>query len=773
MFITALSCIFTAGDSLLKRTVVFQLLLLLFASHILIDSASASAVYEPSTNNIIISNEKNGVDLTWLENQVNNKNVLSHSGKTWYLNANVYLYGGSKLFINNEDCDVLVLGKNAKLQYNSPFYINNVEIRGGYEIGTNARLHDVYFNKTGGIRLDNMHEDVYNITVKGGHSGLRFYNGDGLKIHNISVTDVSKSGLELFNVHNTEVYDVYVKNAGDFRNPSTSIFGVIFDSGSSNSSMHDIFVDGTGWSSIEATGKSSDIHIYNITVYNSGHNGLDLHGCGNVLVENMSVHRSVSNNYLITGTGSPLGTYNVTLRNVRSYNATPGSAVQLGVGVKDILFENLYSEGADSIVKAFNLSGLTIINAAGSNNYDGITFTLYSGGDVINGFIIDSDLRNHTSKSMDLLYSTNSRLINVLYDNLVFYPNYDAEATVYYYADVMLLSNGKSVPEANIALTNNEGFSSPYVNGFGSDQDQFIIDKSGRTPLPAANRLQTLAIAEYYKNSQGQMTKLSHNLEVTYLGKELTLPNISPDPTWHRENPNVPTYTITAVIPDGSTGSPNIIGFAPSQNNPFAPGGSKKFRVWVDEALTDMRWYVDGSLVSSGSLEYNWNIKKGSHTIHFEGANTNGAVMQSWSVSGRAVVPEEYVGEPVVAGSGITFTPSMTSFAASISESTTFMIDPDEQFTSSQWYLNGEPVASGLTTYSHKWDASGSFTVRFEGVSDRGTVSRTWNVVVSGSEYSKVSIVPSTNVVTPDGTFSLDMYIDPKQPVTGAQFDLH
>jgi hypothetical protein len=756
---------------LLKKTVVLQLILLLFASHLLIDLASASAVYEPSTNSIIISNEKNGVDLTWLENHVNNKNVLSHSGKTWYLNANVYLYDGSKLFINNKDCDVLILDKNAKLQYDSPFYINNVEIRGGYEIATNARLHDVYFNNSGGIRLDNMHEDVYNITVRGGYSGLRFFNGNGLKIHNISISDVSRSGLELFNVHNTEVYDVYVKNAGNFRNPSTGMFGVIFDSGSSNSSMHDIFVDGTGWSTIEATGNSSYISIYNITVYNSGHNGLDLHGCGDVLVENMSVYKSVSNNYLITGTGSSLGTYNVTLRNVRSYDATPGSAVQLGVGVKDVVLENLYSEGSDTIVKAFSLSDLTIINAAGSENYDGITFTLYSGVDVINGFIVDSDLRNHVSKSVNLLYSTNSRLINVLYDDLVFYPNYDAEATVYYYADVMLLSNGKSVPEANIVLTNNEGFSSPYVDGFGSDQDQFIIGKSGRTPLPAANRLQTLAIAEYYENSQGKMTKLSHNLKVKYLGKELTLSNISPDPTWHRVNPNVPAYTITAVIPDDGTGSPNIIGFAPSQNNPFVPGGSKKFRVWVDEALTDMRWYVDGSLVSSGSLEYNWNILEGSHTIHFEGGNTKGAVIQGWSVSGKAMAPEDYIEEPaaeepVVAGSGTTFTPSMTSFAASISESTTFMIDSDEQFTSSRWYVNGESVASGLTTYSHKWDASGSFTVKFEGVSDRGTVSRTWNVVVSGSEYSEVSIVPSTNVASGE-TFSLDMYIDPKQPVTG------
>ncbi|MBZ4646262.1 MAG: hypothetical protein JG777_1751 [Clostridia bacterium] len=133
---------------------------------------------------------------------------------------------------------------------------------------------------------------------------------------------------------------------------------------------------------------------------------------------------------------------------------------------------------------------------------------------------------------------------------------------------------------------------------------------------------------------------------------------------------------------------------------------------------------------------------------------------------------EEVSVSPESSGSTSTsFTPSATSFTASVGSSTTFSVDSEEQFTSTKWYVNGVQMVSG-TTYTQNWAASGSFAVSFEGVTDLGTLSRTWNVVVSGSEYSDISIIPSAATVKPGETFSLDVYIDPKQPVTGAQFNL-
>ena len=304
-----------------------------------------------------------------------------------------------------------------------------------------------------------------------------------------------------------------------------------------------------------------------------------------------------------------------------------------------------------------------------------------------------------------------------------------------------------------------------------------VTDSNGHTALPGSDDPKnSIVLIDYVLTSDAGTLKkesLTYTLNVNApSGQSVSLTGISPDPTWYREDPNIPTYTITAIVPDNSTSGPNIIGFAPSEDNPFVPGSTKKFRVWTDEILTNMNWYVDGVQASSGSLEYDWSILEGSHTINFEGANGNGAVIQSWSVTGRLQVPEDSK-VPESSGSGTSYTPSATSFTASMGSSTTFSVDSEEQFTSTQWYFNGEPVASDTTSYTQNWDASGSFTVSFEGTTDLGTMTRTWNVVVSGSEYSAISIVPSASVVAPGETFSLDVYIDPKQPVTGAQLNLH
>ncbi|WP_292465077.1 putative Ig domain-containing protein [Methanolobus sp.] len=369
-------------------------------------------------------------------------------------------------------------------------------------------------------------------------------------------------------------------------------------------------------------------------------------------------------------------------------------------------------------------------------------------------------------------------------------------------SDISLISSSTSYPAENLYeyrdyISDAEGPGQGGVTNYGSTHahnetytggvhtrwynalplSTAVTDSNGHTALPESDDPKnSIVLIDYVLTSDaGNLKKesLTYTLNANApSGQSVFLSGISPDSTWYREDPHIPSYTITAIIPDNSTSGPSIIGFAPSEDNPFVPGSSKKFRVWTDEMLTTMEWYVDGVQVSSGSLEYDWSILEGSHTIHFEGACTNGAVMQSWSVTGKLQVPEEPK-VPESSGSGTSYTPSATSFTSSIGESTNFIVDTDEQFTSTQWYFNGAAVASGTTSYTQNWDASGSFTVSFEGATDLGTATRTWNVVVSGSEYSAISVVPSASVVAPGETFSLDMYIDPKQPVTGAQLNMH
>ncbi|MDG6221197.1 MAG: Ig-like domain-containing protein, partial [Candidatus Thermoplasmatota archaeon] len=222
------------------------------------------------------------------------------------------------------------------------------------------------------------------------------------------------------------------------------------------------------------------------------------------------------------------------------------------------------------------------------------------------------------------------------------------------------------------------------------------------------------------------------------------------------------------------TNAPQLTGFAPSENNPFIAGENKKFRVWCDEDLTTMKWYVNGNLRAGGAMEYNWEVEYGSHTIMFMGSNANGSVLQVWEVTEGEVNPiESPVESPISSGSGPSFTPSSTSVTSSAGESTTFIVDSGQEFTSALWYIDGELVQSGATTYVQDWGAAGTYTVRFDGVAAAGTLSRAWTVFVSEPEYSTISISPSTAVVAPGESFSLDVYIDPKQSLTGSQFDLH
>ena len=131
---------------------------------------------------------------------------------------------------------------------------------------------------------------------------------------------------------------------------------------------------------------------------------------------------------------------------------------------------------------------------------------------------------------------------------------------------------------------------------------------------------------------------------------------------------------------------------------------------------------------------------------------------------------------PIASSSGISFMPSSISFTTNVLDSTMFTVDSGQPFISSKWYYDGVQVGSGTVSYTQDWDTAGTHTVRFDGTAAAGTISKTWTTVVSEpveSVYSSISISPSASTVAPGESFSLDVYIDPAQSLTGSQFDLH
>ncbi|TQD27268.1 hypothetical protein FKV42_03320 [Methanolobus vulcani] len=146
-----------------------------------------------------------------------------------------------------------------------------------------------------------------------------------------------------------------------------------------------------------------------------------------------------------------------------------------------------------------------------------------------------------------------------------------------------------------------------------------------------------------------------------------------------------------------------------------------------------------------------------------------------WSEHTFTLIQTSESSIPISSSTSLSFTPSATSLTATSGESTTFSVDTSQEFTSAVWSFDDEEVESGTTEHVEAWATAGTHTVTFEGTAAAGTISRSWTVVVSAaaeSEYSSISISPSTTTVVPGESFSLDVYIDPTQAITGSQFDL-
>ncbi|KKG13235.1 hypothetical protein DU34_04020 [Methanosarcina mazei] len=309
--------------------------------------------------------------------------------------------------------------------------------------------------------------------------------------------------------------------------------------------------------------------------------------------------------------------------------------------------------------------------------------------------------------------------------------------------------------------------------------------KDGRTLLPKSNREDIPAIAGEYISSDGTYYKFTHTAKVSDTdGRTVSLSGITPDSSWYRPNPNIPTYTITAIIPNCSSKGPDIIGFAPSRENPFNPGEKKNFRVWTDEPLTSMEWLVNGSSVLKGSLNYTWTVTDRNTTIEFRGSNANGPVNHKWDLgessnetSGNDSIEDEIPEDDEIPEQEVIFSPADSMITLNVSEKTVFSVSPDI-FTTKEWYINGYPIQNNTTSMTRCWSTAGTHDVTFKGAGSGEPVSHTWTVNVveekkndEESTESIIAITPEYQIVKPKQSFGLDITVDPSTPIIGTQID--
>jgi hypothetical protein len=762
---------------------------------LLVNVAGASVTYSNYYEQIEISNEPGITNLTQLRekivdqfgNEFADTVIYETSPKHWNVHA-IYVKTPNTLYINDTDAEQVSFRTSSNgwaykgyIEFENVALISsNGSINPGYGLSYNKandvtfkNFKNIYFGYKYGNSISNL--EFFNLTLEQTKYGLSFQNANNIKVHDILVKDgdrISGGGLLLCEMNNSLIYNVQVINASEKSKDATAAYGVQL--AGSNNIIHDVYIDYVAYSGTSFTG-GVNLTAYNIKVIDAGHNGFEVE-MNDSKFTNIYIKDSHRHNLFQVGKGEIGATRgNNIYEQVTSINSDIGYGACITEGSFDTIIANSTFVGKGPYVS--NSKNVTLLNVVQSDALGtgaegaGFLSTIIDGNNFAyldDISIIDSDF---SSNSWNDLWINDgaTKIINTKYSTVRL--DHDNFSDGYYLDMIILDSNGNTVSKSNIEFNEVNNFIETS-NGMGMDMSSFVVDSNGRTYLPQFNRAQSPVLSGSYKEAGLEAITLSNKATVTSpTGDTVTLTDITPDSTWYREDPNTPTYTITAIIPDASSTSPQITGFAPSSDNPFTAGESRKFQVWTDQELTTMKWYVNGNLVSSGSMDYTWKVLSGTNTIMFSGSNANGGVVQTWEVTEGDIVNEG----PVSSGTGLSFTPSATSLTATTGESTTFSVDTTQEFTSAVWSVDGTEVETGTTGHVEAWTTAGTHTVTFDGTAAAGTISRSWTVVVSAaaeSEYSSISISPSTTTVAPGESFSLDVYIDPTQALTGSQFDL-
>jgi hypothetical protein len=632
----------------------------------------------------------------------------------------------------------------------------------------------------------------------------------------VELIDSDYAIVENFTITNTDCDGIELKTGCDYIHINNGI-------------IHDTYSHG-----IHITGGNSHVNMSHIDLKDNGHNQIDFHTdinafeegliehcnfsytpgkkCGatgfdivSVYIHNCNVNNVTVKNNTFLNTLRPFEIYNahnitISNNNLSGYSKrlfllgglkSANETYQKGLrGCFDVLIrDNVFSDS--EFVVAYYTGGEESNYPEGKHSYfQNITFinnsyinmtSEYMYADIYTNlkgiYAIDEKINASGNKSM--LYGAfenveDTQLINTnildIYSTKKSFPKY---SNGYYLNMVIKDEYGNLIPKARIELvSSNDKLTS--TNGWGDKKTVFYTKLNGRTSLPSENREESPTLPEYFKNSSEEYANISYTAMITSLGYKSLNISITPTSSWYCRNPNIPTYTITAIIPNCSSKGPDIIGFAPSRENPFNPGEKKNFRVWTDEPLTSMEWLVNGSSVLKGSLNYTWTVTDRNTTIEFIGSNADGPVNHKWDLgessnetSGNDSIDDEIPEQEVI------FSPADSVITLNVSEKTVFSVSPDV-FTTKEWYINGYPIQNNTTSMTRCWSTAGTHNVTFRGAGSEEPVSHTWTVNVVMEEQPNKSIIaidPEYQIVTPKQSFGLNVTVEPATPIIGTQLD--
>ncbi|WP_164888460.1 hypothetical protein [Methanosarcina sp. MSH10X1] len=519
-----------------------------------------------------------------------------------------------------------------------------------------GHINNTIFQNVGSVKLYNIADQIINnITYVNCYGHLLVYNASNVTISNITVRDLyqpthssgysfclsnstnciardvilhntTKYGMDIQYCNYTEAYRLDIQKIDSYLAQNTGREG--FSTVSCNhTTVHDIYIDNTGWSSLCPGGNYG--YYYNCTVRNTGHNNLDCHNVFNSYFDNLTLVAAPTANYtnpankntntmiFTAGYVTSPHTTNVTVKNTTCIDGP----VAIDTGVDHLYFENINLTGENAVFSISadycSLKNITMIGNSGNESKAKIQIWAGHSESAYNVSIIDTSFYRISAQQ-----GTRNRFLNSRYTDATVNNH-----TNYYYLDIAVKDASGNPLDGIITAINTVSPSDIYSSTDGNAENKASFNiKSGRMYLPTQSRNDSGGIADIFYLGRAT-TNFNHNLSVSTSSGNVLLTGIDPDSSWYRPDPNIPTYTITAIIPDCSSNGPHIIGFAPSTENPFEPGEKKNFRIWTDGSLTGSKWTVDGVKVAEGTLNYTWTVNESVSTVEFSGLSTDGTVV--------------------------------------------------------------------------------------------------------------------------------------------------
>jgi hypothetical protein len=598
----------------------FRSLFLIFLVLVVLSAGTSSAYvrYQPADNQIRIYVEAETANMSRIDAALEVQNDATYGGPYpnvvtydeatgfWIINAYINMLGDTtldltdtKLKINNtySQAGIATAGNNRVTLDNTT--ILSVTDSTGNTLNTNGASQEsvlLYnppvFRNVNISYLDHTYVyQVYNLTMSNITSigcdspALLVHTGDNITIENGYFEDAVGTHLWIEDVTNFDVSNIQSYNAGDYTSPATGRYNILVQGACNDFVITDCILNGSGWSSLNFALYGTDYPyngtISNITIENSGHNGIDVHRAANLSFNDIWVNNSDSNNYVVTSGVVEQATNNIKITNSSSYNAGAGVGFLITY-VSDCLFVNNYDDGnSGSSFSTLWALDTQFINCTGDSGI-GLSRTENSPYPWSNNVSVincgDTEIRN--------TYASDTKIVNSNASNIVLT---NGNYTLAYPINIKVEnSTGYAIDNAQIDITTT-GLS---LNGYGSSTTTAYTDSTGKL-----NESQLIYVADFLRDSSTGYTYYTVDVQASKDGSTDSELAINPDSSWYSpdlDNLNGTLVTLTLDVEGSGEPMLAISDFTPTDTTPsLTLGESLNFTVTTSKAA-NITWYSNG-----------------------------------------------------------------------------------------------------------------------------------------------------------------------------------